>query len=70
MNNITLNNDDRAWIPLSALVNVWHAPGHALPAAHLLGLMGNAVAFPIGCVAVLYFIARLNDRAAAAAAHA
>jgi hypothetical protein len=51
-------------------VNVWHAPGHALPAARLLGLMVNEIAFPIGCVAVLYFIARLNDRAAAGAGRA
>jgi hypothetical protein len=51
-------------------VNVWHAPGHALPAARLLGLMVNEIAFPIGCVAVLYFISRLNDRAAAGAGRA
>jgi hypothetical protein len=51
-------------------VNLWHAPGHALPQARLLGLMVNEVIFPIGCVAVLYFIARLNDRAAAGAARA
>jgi hypothetical protein len=51
-------------------VNVWHAPGHILPGARLLGLMVNEVVFPIGCVAVLYFIARLNDRAAAGAGRA
>jgi len=49
-------------------VNLWHAPGHALPEARLLGLTVNEVIFPIGCVAVLYFIARLNDRAEAGAA--
>jgi hypothetical protein len=51
-------------------VNLWHAPGHALPGARLLGLMVNEVVFPIGCVAVLYFIARLNDRATGGAARA
>jgi hypothetical protein len=49
-------------------VNLWHAPNHALPEARLLGLTVNEVIFPIGCVAVLYFIARLNDRAEAGAA--
>ena len=34
----------------------------------LIGLTVNEVIFPIGCVAVLYFIARLNDRAEAGAA--
>ena len=47
-------------------VNVWHAPGRTLPWARLLGLSVNEIVFPIGCVAVLHFISRLNDLSAAA----
>jgi L-cystine uptake protein TcyP (sodium:dicarboxylate symporter family) len=46
-------------------VNVWHAPGRTLPWARLLGLSVNEIVFPIGCVAVLHFISRLNDLSAA-----
>jgi hypothetical protein len=36
-----------------------------MPLARLLGLAVNEIVFPIGCVAVLHFISRLNDLAAA-----
>ena len=41
-------------------VNIWHAPGRALPTPRLLGLAMNEIVFPIGCVAVLHFISKLN----------
>jgi hypothetical protein len=44
-------------------VNLWHAPGHTLPSARLLGLSVNEIVFPIGCVTVLHFINRLNSLA-------
>jgi len=47
-------------------VNIWHAPGRVLPFARLLGLAMNEVVFPIGCVAVLHFITRLNNQNALA----
>ena len=46
-------------------VNIWHAPGRVMPLARLLGLAVNEIVFPIGCVAVLHFISRLNDLATA-----
>jgi hypothetical protein len=45
-------------------VNVWHAPGRVLPLARLMGLAVNEIVFPMGCVAVLHFISRLNELAA------
>jgi len=50
-------------------VNIWHAPGRSLPWARLLGLSVNEIVFPIGCVAVLHFISRLNDVSAALVSH-
>jgi hypothetical protein len=47
-------------------VNIWHAPGRMLPFARLLGLSVNEIVFPIGCVAVLHFISRLNNQSAPA----